>query len=69
MAERRRNLKESVRAKLILLEDFYVIDPDEEDQYRKMLYAAVEKEPGTDYDIILDRIAKNLISEKLGRCM
>ena len=62
-------LYNAVRDKLKVLEEFYVFDPEEEDKYEARLYAAVRAEPEVDYNIILDRVARSLISEKLNSCM
>ena len=59
---------ESERAiddKLQVLKDFYIIDDKNEDEYRKVLSSAIRAEPNTHHDIVLDRIARKLISEKM----
>ena len=56
----------AIENKLQVLKDFYIIDNRNEDEYRKVLSSAVKKEPDTHFDIVLDRVAKKLISERLG---
>ena len=63
--ETRRTQEYAIDEKLQVLKDFCVVDRTNEEECRKMLLNAVNKEPNTHFDIVLDRVAKRMISEKI----
>ena len=64
--EPRRTVEYAIEEKMRVLKDFYVVDRHNEDAIYKRLKKAVDDEPNTDFDIILDRVAKTLIASKFG---
>lgn len=56
----------AIEDKLQVLRDFYIVDNKNEEEYRKVLLLAVHDDPNTQFDIVLDRVAKRMIAEKLG---
>ena len=59
------DVKMAVESKLRVLRDFYVVDIHNEERIRRQLFKAVEDEPNKDFNTVLDRVAKQLITEKL----
>ena len=55
----------AIDEKMQVLKDFYIVDRNNEDDIRKELQAAIRNEPNSNYDIVLDRVAKRMIGEKL----
>lgn len=62
----RRTRDQAIQQKLKVLRGFYIVNNENEEEYRKVLLLAVQDEPNTHYDIVLDRVARRLIAEKLG---
>lgn len=59
----------AIRQKIKVLKDFYVIDetdPRSEILMREKLEKAVAAEPDKHFDLVLDRLARDLIRDKLG---
>ena len=65
--ETTRSQDRAIEEKLQVLRDFCIVDRTNEEEYRKVLLLALRKEPDTHFDIILDRVAKKLIGEKMYR--
>lgn len=63
--ETTRSRDRAIEDKLQVLRDFCIVDRGNEEEYRKVLLNAILKEPDTHFDIILDRVAKKLIGEKM----
>lgn len=61
---RKREVRDYIKDKLVILEDFGIVDYRNEKSIKKMLTDAVDKsnEP---YDIVLDRISMDMIRKKL----
>lgn len=55
----------AVASKIRVLRDFYVVNDHNESSVRQQLFKAVEDEPNKDMHIVLDRVCKQLITEKL----
>lgn len=64
--ECRRTVDRAINDKMRVLKDFCVVNHTNEEEIRKMLVLAVRDDLNTHYDIVLDRVAKRLISEKIG---
>lgn len=62
---RRRTRDQAINEKLKVLRGFCIVNDRNEEEYRKVLLLAVRDEPNTHYDIVLDRVAKKFIAEKL----
>lgn len=60
-----RTVEKAIEEKMKVLEEFYVVDKNNEREIRAMLWEAIHKYPNRDFDIVLDQVAKALISEKL----
>jgi hypothetical protein len=60
-----RTVEKAVEEKMLVLEEFCVVDKNNESQIKAMLWEAIHKYPNRDFDIVLDQVAKMLISEKL----
>lgn len=60
-----RTAKKAVEEKMLVLEEFCIVDKNNEREIRAMLWEAIHKYPNRDFDIVLDQVAKALISEKL----
>lgn len=60
-----RTVRQVVDEKIKVLEDFYIVDIDNEYTIRKKLIAEIESHPNSDPDVIADRVARTLISNKL----
>lgn len=60
-----RTLKQAVTEKMKVLREFYIVDKDNEQKIEQQLISAVNAEPGTHFDIVLDRVAHTLIEQKL----
>lgn len=63
----KRDLEKSVREKMKVLQDFYVVDEDNYDEIYEELIRPLRMHPERDIDAALDRAARNLIMGKLGR--
>lgn len=57
--------EQAIEHKLQVLKDFCIVNGGNEDEYRKVLSFAIRNEPNTHHDIVLDRVAKRLIAEKM----
>ena len=55
----------AIEDKLKVLRDFCIVNDENEERYRKVLLLAVRDEPNTQFDIVLDRVAKKLIGDKM----
>ena len=64
--EPRRTAEQAVEEKMRVLKDFYVVDQNNADDIRRRLKLAIADEPNTDFDIVLDRVAKTLIAKRFG---
>lgn len=53
-----------VDEKIIVLEDMRVVDRKNENDIRTTLYKEIHKYPGTDPDIVVDRVARTLIAKR-----
>lgn len=53
-----------VDEKMIVLEELCVVDRKNEKDIRARLYEEIRKYPGTDPDIVVDRMARTLISKR-----
>ena len=56
----------AIREKLGVLRDFYIVDDNNEAEYRVILQKAIDERPNGDVDMILDRTARKLIDGRLG---
>ena len=54
-----------IHKKIKLLKDFTVVDEDNEEEIKGMLYDAVKKYPNRNHEIIIDAVARNLIKKRL----
>lgn len=57
--------KQAVNEKMRVLREFYVIDNKNADEVKAMLEGAIRESPNRDYEIVLDQVARKLISNKL----
>ena len=64
-APKERTVKQIVDEKIKVLDDFCIVNLENENAIRKKLLAEIEKHPNTDPDITADRVARTLITEKL----
>lgn len=53
-----------VDEKIIILSEMCVVDRKNEKDIRAKLYEEIRKYPGTDPDIVVDRMARTLISKR-----
>jgi hypothetical protein len=60
-----RTVKQVINEKIQVLRDFYIVDDDNELDIRKMLTEAINNAPDRDPDVVVDRIARNMITERL----
>lgn len=60
-----RTVEQIVEEKIQVLRDFYIVDDRNEEEIRTLLTDAVNAEPNRDPDFIVDKVAKNLIADKL----
>lgn len=63
--ETTRTRDRAIDEKLRVLRDFCIVNRDNEEEYRKVLLNAILKEPDTHFDIVLDRVARKMIGEKM----
>ena len=56
----------AIREKLGVLRDFYIVDDNNEAEYRAILQKAIDERPNGDVDMVLDRTARKLIDGRLG---
>ena len=61
-----RTVKKAIDEKMKVLKEFCVVDIRNEDKIREKLEKAVAGKPEMDFDMVLDRVAKRMINEKLG---
>ena len=54
-----------IHKKIKLLKDFTVVNEDNEEEIKGMLYEAVEKYPNRNYEVIIDAVARHLIKQRL----
>ena len=58
-------LKRAIREKMKVLRGFCVVNDENEERIRHALETAVAMEPEHDYELVLDRYARKMITEKL----
>lgn len=51
--------------KIRVLKDFCIVNKGNEEDIRRRLKLAVADDPHTHFDVVIDRVAKQLISEKV----
>lgn len=61
-----RGSKQAIDEKIKVLKEFYVVDKDNEHIVRERLEKAVADHPDEDFDRIIDRVAWQMIEQKLG---
>ena len=54
-----------IHKKIKLLKDFTVVNEDNEEEIKGMLYGAVKKYPNRNHEIIIDAVARHLIKKRL----
>ena len=54
-----------IHKKIKLLKDFTVVNEDNEEEIKGMLYDAVKKYPNRNHEIIIDAVARHLIKKRL----
>lgn len=64
-APKERSVKQVINEKIQVLRDFYIVDDENENAVRKKLLAEISNAPDKDPDVIADRIARAMITEKL----
>lgn len=62
---RKPTVKEAIAAKMKVLREFCIMNDRNKDQIQKMLQDAIDAQPDKDYELVLDRVAHTLISQKL----
>lgn len=60
-------IETAINAKIRVLRDFCVVDDENESAIRNKLVGAVRDSRSSDYDRVLDCVARKLIAGKLGR--
>ena len=58
-------VKNAINEKMKVLREFCIVDKKNEAEVRAKLEAAIEAEPNSDYEMVLDRVAHKMIAEKL----
>lgn len=58
-------VEDIINEKIKVLQDFYIVDAENEESIRNMLITAVRDNPHRDPNVVVDGIAKTLIAEKL----
>lgn len=61
-----RTPQKAIDEKIKVLREFYVVDTRNEDAVREKLEKAIAERPDVHFDTVIDRIAKQMIAEKLG---
>lgn len=64
-APKERSTKQVINEKIRVLRDFCIVDDKNENSVRNKLLAEINNNPDKDPDIIADRIARRMISDKL----
>ena len=59
-------VESAITEKLGVLRDFYIVDDNNEEEYRTILRNAINARPGGDIYLTLDRTARKLIDARLG---
>ena len=54
-----------IHKKIKPLKDFTVVNKDNEEEIKGMLYEAVEKYPNRNHEVIVDAVARHLIKQRL----
>ena len=54
-----------IHKKIKLLKDFTVVNEDNEEEIKGMLYGSVKKYPNRNHEIIIDAVARHLIKKRL----
>lgn len=54
-----------IHKKIKLLKDFTVVNEDNEEEIKGILYDAVKKYPNRNHEIIIDAVARHLIKKRL----
>ena len=54
-----------IHKKIKLLKDFTVVNKDNEEEIKGMLYGIVKKYPNRNHEIIIDALARHLIKQRL----
>lgn len=62
---RKLTVEEAVAAKMKVLEDFYIVTDHTRGRIQDLLEDAIAANPNNDYELVLDRVAYTLISQKL----
>ena len=57
-----------IHKKIKLLKDFTVVNKDNEEEIKGILYDAVKKYQNRNHEIIVDAVARHLIKQKLNKC-
>lgn len=63
----KRTPEQAVREKMKVLREFFVVDDDNYDSIYKELLGRVCMHPEYDFDRVLDRAARTMIDDRLGR--
>ena len=53
--------EEAVEAKLKILEDLYIVDKCNYREYKEKLIAAVNENPYSNHEVVLDRVCRKII--------
>lgn len=61
-----RTPQKAIDEKIKVLREFCVVDTRNEDAVRERLEKAIAERPDAHFDTVVDRIAKQMIAEKLG---
>ena len=61
-----RTAKKAIEEKLKVLREFCIVDIRNEAMIRERLEKAIADKPDLNFDLVLDREARRMISEKLG---
>lgn len=62
----KRTAETAVKEKLKVLREFCIVDDRNETVIRERLEKAIADKPDLNFDVVLDRMAKRMINEKLG---
>ena len=57
---------QAIKEKMKVLREFYVVNGRNEAQIKQQLIDAVNNEPNKHFDIVLDRVARDMITNVLG---
>lgn len=56
----------AIREKLKVLREFYIVDDENEESFKRQMERAIAENPDVHFDRVLDGFARGLISEKMG---